>query len=85
MSKFALDSKTFVCYIIPMMNEKKHWTIVTPKGTRWGIQANSEQEARDNFFGIDFGIEIASVEPVRIWSVEYDEEMRRDKLEHMCR
>ena len=85
MNKFPLDRFTFTCYIIPMTNEKKHWTIVTPKGTRWGIEAGSEQEARDNFFGTDFGMEIARVEPVRIWSAEYDEEMRRDKLEHMCR
>ena len=68
-----------------MTNEKKHWTIVTAKGTRWGVQGDSEQEVRDNFFGTDWGIVIASVEPVRIWSAEYDEEMRREKLEHMCR
>ena len=49
------------------------------------MQGDSEQEVRDNFFGTDWGIEIASVEPVRIWSAEYDEEMRREKLEHMCR
>ena len=49
------------------------------------MQGDSEQEVRDNFFGTDWGIVIASVEPVRIWSAEYDEEMRREKLEHMCR
>tara|TARA_B100001765_G_C19336057_1_gene263920 strand:- start:68 stop:274 length:207 start_codon:yes stop_codon:yes gene_type:complete len=62
-----------------MTNEKKHWTIVTANGTRWGVQGDSEQEVKDNFFGIDFGIEIARVEPVRIWSAEVDEELKREK------
>jgi hypothetical protein len=69
-SKFALDSKTFVCYIIPMMNEKKHWTIVTPKGTRWAVQATTEKEARENWFGHDFGIQIAEVQPVYSFTKE---------------
>jgi hypothetical protein len=68
-----------------MTNEKKHWTIVTPKGTRWSIQANSEQEARDNFFGNDWGIKIAEVQPVRLFTFSEELQLRREKLEHSCR
>jgi len=84
-SKFALDSKTFVCYIIPMMNEKKHWTIVTANGTRWAAQGDSEQDVRDNFFGECFGIEIAEVQPVRLFTHDEEQQLRREKLEHSCR
>ena len=84
-SKFALDSKTFVCYIIPMMNEKKHWTIVTANGTRWAAQGDSEQDVRDNFFGECLGIEIAEVQPVRLFTYDEEQQLRREKLEHSCR
>ena len=52
---------------------------MTTKGTRWGAQGDSEQDVRDNFFGLVFGIEIAEVQPVRIWSAEYDEGLKREK------
>jgi len=84
-SKFALDSKTFVCYIITMTNEKKHWTIVTANGTRWAAQGDSEQDVRDNFFGECFGIEIAEVQPVRLFTHDEEQQLRREKLEHSCR
>ena len=53
-----------------MTNEKKHWTIVTPKGTRWAVQAATEKEARENWFGHDFGIQIAEVQPVHSFTKE---------------
>ncbi len=84
-SKFTLDSKTFVCYIIPMTNEKKHWTIVTTKGTRWATQGDNEQDVRDNFFGHCMGIEIAEVQPVRLFTFEEEQELRREKIESMSR
>ena len=68
-----------------MTNEKKHWTIVTAKGTRWAAQGDSEQEVRDNFWGYDLGIEIAQVQPVRLFTYEEEEQLRKEKLEYMCR
>ena len=68
-----------------MTNEKKHWTIVTAKGTRWAAQGDSEQEVRDNFWAYDLGIEIAQVQPVRLFTYEEEEQLRKEKLEYMCR
>lgn len=84
-SKFALDKEAFTCYIITMTNEKKHWTIVTAKGTRWAAQGHSEREVRDNFFGECFNIEIAEVLPVRLFTHEEEQQLRTEKLEDMCR
>jgi len=72
-------------YIITMNNEKKHWTIVTVKGTRWAAQGNNEQEVRNGFFGGCFGIKIAEVLPVRLFTFEEGQQLRREKLEHSCR
>ena len=72
-------------YIITMNNEKKHWTIVTAKGTRWAAQGNNEQAVRDNFFGECFGIKIAEVLPVRLFTFEEEQQLLREKLEHSCR
>jgi hypothetical protein len=80
-----LDKVTFMWYIITMNNEKKHWTIVTVKGTRWAAQGNDEQTVRDNFFGGCFGIKIAEVLPVRLFTFEEEQQLRREKLEHSCR
>ena len=85
MDKFTLDKGAFTCYIITMTNEKKHWTIVTAKGTRWAAQGHSEREVRDNFFGECFGIEIAEVQPVRLFTHDEEQQLRREKLEHSCR
>ena len=68
-----------------MTNEKRHWTIVTVNGTRWAAQGDSEQDVRDDFFGECLGIEIAEVQPVRLFTYEEEEELRREKLEHSCR
>jgi len=68
-----------------MTNEKRHWTIVTVKGTRWAAQGNNEQEVRDDFFGRFFGVEIAEVQPVRLFTFEEEQELRREKIEDMCR
>ena len=68
-----------------MTNEKRHWTIVTAKGTRWAAQGNSEQEVRDDFFGHSLGIEIAEVQPVRLFTEEEEAEMKRDKDEWRSR
>ena len=72
-------------YIITMNYEKKHWTIVTAKGTRWAAQGNNEQAVRDNFFGECFGIKIAEVLPVRLFTFEEEQQLCREKLEHSCR
>jgi hypothetical protein len=80
-----LDKVTFMWYIITMNNEKKHWTIVTVKGTRWAAQGNNEQTVRDNFFGGCFGIKIAEVLPVRLFTFEEEQQLRREELEHSCR
>ena len=80
-----LDKVTFMWYIITMNNEKKHWTIVTVKGTRWAAQGNDEQTVRDNFFGGCFGIKIAEVLPVRLFTFEEEQQLRREELEHSCR
>ena len=80
-----LDKVTFMWYIITMNNEKKHWTIVTVKGTRWAAQGNDEQTVRDNFFGGCFGIKMAEVLPVRLFTFEEEQQLRREKLEHSCR
>jgi len=68
-----------------MTNEKRHWTIVTVKGTRWAAQGNNEQEVRDDFFGHCLGIEIAEVQPVRLFTFEEEQELRREKIEMMIR
>jgi hypothetical protein len=68
-----------------MNNEKKHWTIVTKRGTHWAAQGDNEQDVRDNFFGVFAGVEIAEVLPVRLFTHEEEEELRREKLEHSCR
>jgi len=84
-SKFTLDKGAFTCYIITMTNEKRHWTIVTVKGTRWAAQGDSEQDVRDNFFGGCFGIKIAEVQPVRLFTFDDEQELRREKIEMMIR
>ena len=68
-----------------MTNEKRHWTIVTVKGTRWAAQGDSEQDVRDNFFGECFGVEIAEVQPVRLFTEEEEAEMKREKDEWRSR
>ena len=68
-----------------MTNEKRHWTIVTVKGTRWAAQGDSEQDVRDNFFGECLGIEIAEVLPVRLFTFEEEQELRKEKIELMSR
>jgi hypothetical protein len=83
--KFTLDKRAFTCYIITMTNEKKHWTIVTKRGTHWAAQGDNEQDVRDNFFGVFVGVEIEEVLPVRLFTHEEEEELRREKLEHSCR
>ena len=85
MGKFTLDKRAFTCYIITMTNEKKHWTIVTKRGTHWAAQGDNEQDVRDNFFGVFVGVEIEEVLPVRLFTHEEEEELRREKLEHSCR
>ena len=85
MDKFTLDKGAFTCYIITMTNEKKHWTIVTKRGTHWAAQGDNEQDVRDNFFGVFAGVEIEEVLPVRLFTHEEEEELRREKLEHSCR
>ena len=74
-----------LCVILYLMNEKKHWTIVTTKGTRWATQGDNEQDVRDNFFGHCMGIEIAEVQPVRLFTFEEEQELRREKIESMSR
>ena len=74
-----------LCVILYLMNEKKHWTIVTAKGTRWAAQGNSEQDVRDNFFGECFKIEIAEVLPVRLFTYDEEQQLRREKIESMSR
>ena len=59
--------------------------VTTTNGTRWAETGASFGEVRRKFFGKKVGMKIASVELGRLFSHEEEEELRREKIEEMCR
>jgi len=59
--------------------------VTTTNGTRWAETGASFGEVRRKFFGKKVGMKIASVELGRLFTHEEEAELKREKIEEMCR
>jgi len=71
-------------YII-VMKDEKDFIVTTSNGTRWAATGASFADVRNNFFGSKIGLEIQAIALGRLFTHEEEEELRREKIEEMCR
>ena len=69
------------------IKETTDFIVTTTNGTRWGTTAASFGQVRLEFFGKHFGsgMEIESITRGKLFTDEESEQLRREKLEEMCR
>jgi predicted transcriptional regulator len=67
------------------MTDKRDFIVTTTSGTRWAAIGTSLADVRENFFGSRIGLEIANVEAGSLFTHEESEQLRREKIEEMCR
>ena len=65
-------------------NETTDFIVTTTSGTRWAATGTSPANVRENFWMRSPSI-IAKVEAGRLFTHEEDAELKREKLEEMCR
>ena len=80
----SLDFVSFMWYII-VMKDEKDFIVTTSNGTRWAATGASFADVRNNFFGSKIGLEIQAIALGRLFTHEEEEELRREKIEEMCR
>ena len=78
-----LDKVTFMWYIV-VMKDKKDFIVTTTSGTRWAATGTSFANVRENFWMRSPSV-IAKVEAGRLFTHEEEAELKREKLEEMCR
>jgi hypothetical protein len=64
--------------------ETTDFIVTTTSGTRWAATGTSPANVRENFWMRSPSI-IAKVEAGRLFTHEEDAELKREKLEEMCR
>ena len=78
-----------VCYTIrmKMKNENNHFIVTTKTGSRWAAIGASFAQVRREFFGnhLGKGMQIVKIEKGRLFTPDEEEELRREKIEQMCR
>jgi hypothetical protein len=65
-------------------NETTDFIVTTTSGTRWAATGTSPANVRENFWMRSPSV-IAKVEAGRLFTHEEDAELKREKLEEMCR
>jgi hypothetical protein len=73
--------------LVMKMKDTKETTdfiVTTTSGTRWAATGTSPANVRENFWMRSPSI-IAKVEAGRLFTHEEDAELKREKLEEMCR
>ena len=67
------------------IKETTDFIVTTTNGTRWAETGVSFGQVRRQFFGKKVGMKIEKIERGRLFTHEEEEELRREKIEEMCR
>ena len=67
------------------IKETTDFIVTTTNGTRWAETGVSFGQVRRRFFGKKVGMKIEKIERGRLFTHEEEEELRREKIEEMCR